>query len=158
MIYFIQGATTRLIKVGKAADCQDRLSDLQTGSPDKLHLLKEVYTDDYAAEKILHRRFRYCRAHGEWFFPDEKLIRFMEQLPLSFSIPDLVVWLNEDGIQESADDVNKESRRRDKMGPGFGTSDFCRNRDSGVNDRVRLKEAVAKSPRGRWDRVLRTMP
>ena len=130
MIYFIQGALTKLIKIGRAVDCDKRLKDLQTGSPDKLHLLKEFYTvsrhgnlytspdDDIAAEKLLHDRFRFCWNHGEWYRPNEKLLEVIETIPLKMSKSDLAMLLDKKKILDDGYNIYIESRIVDSMGPG----------------------------------------
>ena len=122
MIYFIQGATTRLIKIGKAVDCQRRLRKLQTGSPDKLHLLKEFYTDDESTELLLHNRFYFCRRHGEWFYPKTLLLEVISEISLSMSTPDVSLLLDSKRLYEGKLTVNRELRRRDQIGPGTGLS------------------------------------
>lgn len=80
-IYFIQGATTRLIKIGVTTDLQMRLSALQATSPDRLTVLGCLpgSLDD---EGSLHARFARERLHGEWFKPSARLMRFIgEKVP-----------------------------------------------------------------------------
>lgn len=127
MIYFIQGAKTGLIKIGKAVDCQIRLKTLQTGSPDKLHILKEIYTDDVGMERLLHNRFRYCHSHGEWFYPKKELLEVIEQLPLFVSVPNFSLLLDEKRIFENEEFIAKEKVRHDKMGPGTGLGTYRLN-------------------------------
>lgn len=66
MIYFIQGNETRLIKIGHARHALERLSHLQTGSPDILDLIG-VQIGHKDKEKELHALFSNYRMHGEWF-------------------------------------------------------------------------------------------
>jgi hypothetical protein len=76
--YFIQGASTGLIKIGKTAgSVKKRCDDLQVGSPDNLRVLKSVKRD---IERGLHKSFAYLRTHGEWFRPAPELLRFISKL------------------------------------------------------------------------------
>ena len=79
-LYFIQGELTGLIKIGKTERSPtERLRSFQTGSPDKLLLLKSVrYPKDQNYEKEVHDRFAHLRTHGEWFKPDDDLLLFIE--------------------------------------------------------------------------------
>src|SRR5262245_1596456 len=63
-IYAIQSATTKLIKIGFSATPEGRLKGLQTGSPDKLELLK-TWPGTMDDEKRIHRCLRKFRKHGE---------------------------------------------------------------------------------------------
>lgn len=67
-VYVFGAAGTQLVKIGRANDVRQRLSDCQTGSPLILAVLWSRETD-YAslAESTLHQRFAKHRAHGEWF-------------------------------------------------------------------------------------------
>ena len=78
MIYFIQDTSVLNIKIGftGAADAEDRLRQLQTGSPSGLILLATI-PGEQKDEHALHERFKDARVHGEWFKPVPDLIRFM---------------------------------------------------------------------------------
>lgn len=80
MVYFIQGESTKLIKIGKADDVLVRLRMLQCGSPDKLMVLK-VEAD--ASERVYHLQFAVDRIHGEWFRPSVDLMEFIGNIPPS---------------------------------------------------------------------------
>ena len=74
MIYFIQSENGGLIKIGYTyKSAKSRLSQLQTGSPDKLIILKTEEGDEHY-ERELHTRFKDLRQHGEWFRPGMELI------------------------------------------------------------------------------------
>ncbi len=119
MIYFIQGRLTKLIKIGKAIDCEKRLIVLQGASPDKLDIIKQIYASD-EAESFLHRCFKHLRSHGEWFNPAPDLLQFIENLPLKATIPQML----ELGLVEPPEDAQRY--RVDKMGPGTGLTDWRR--------------------------------
>lgn len=66
-IYAIS-APNGLVKIGRAANPRDRFSTIQCGSPLPLKLEFSVdVNDDVSAERVLHRRLRPLRHHGEWF-------------------------------------------------------------------------------------------
>lgn len=75
-IYFIQGETTRLIKIGRAECVVNRLAALQHASPDRLWLLW-CYTAPPEHEFELHRKFWKHRVRGEWFEPAPPLARYI---------------------------------------------------------------------------------
>jgi hypothetical protein len=83
-VYFIQGVTTRLVKIGMSENVGLRLVMMQQGSPDRLRLLGTVAFRDFREalhiEHRLHVRFANCRAHGEWFRPDAALTKFLQSI------------------------------------------------------------------------------
>ncbi len=75
MIYFIQGEVTRLIKIGYAQCAIARLTQLQTGSPDKLLILGVILTGE--RDRHWHSMFEDDRVRGEWFAPSERLLAYI---------------------------------------------------------------------------------
>lgn len=78
MIYVIGPSIRGPLKIGKAKDPSSRLRQLQTGHPEKLHVLltgwgEEDSTGDFYSvpdslvEKAFHHKFRNARMNGEWF-------------------------------------------------------------------------------------------
>lgn len=78
-VYFIQGQTTRLIKIGYASSVGARLTLLQCGSPDLLALIGHEPAPR-EREAVLHRQFADARAHGEWFRPTHALLDYIRRL------------------------------------------------------------------------------
>lgn len=79
-VYFIQGESTKLIKIGKANDPIERLKGLQTGSPDKLVLLGVIpCTSVQVQEVALHEDFQAFKVHGEWFSPSPELLEYISK-------------------------------------------------------------------------------
>ncbi len=76
VIYFIQGARTRLIKIGRSVNVVPRMADLQSGSPDVLRLLW-FYRACIDQEAALHAAFATARVHGEWFKPIKSLVAYI---------------------------------------------------------------------------------
>lgn len=76
--YFIQGETTRLIKIGRCiGDAARRMRELQACSPDRL-ILRAVVAGDI--ERKLHARFTEDHEHGEWFRPSAAIEDFIKSL------------------------------------------------------------------------------
>jgi len=81
-VYFVQGKTLGLIKIGIAANVAKRLYALKIGSPDMLDLLLVLPICNQPtkqAEKNLHRKFKALRHHGEWFNPGPELLAYIEE-------------------------------------------------------------------------------
>ena len=67
MIYIIRAGDSSWYKIGVTeSDISIRISTLQTGSPEKLHLMK-MYPGGFLEEKAIHKKFSYFRGEGEWF-------------------------------------------------------------------------------------------
>jgi hypothetical protein len=77
-VYFIQAANG-LVKIGVAANPDDRLRALRTMSPISLRLLLTIPGVGAAGEAELHRRFADHRSHGEWFRPAAELTAFIQE-------------------------------------------------------------------------------
>lgn len=66
MIYFIQNADTGHVKIGRARNVQQRLSNLQTANSGTLVLLARC-AGSRETERDLHQRFKSKHVRGEWF-------------------------------------------------------------------------------------------
>ena len=71
MIYFIQAAESKRVKIGRVEYWDDnsvsrRMGKLQTGSPEVLRLLF-LELGEREQEKQFHKQFSEYRLHGEWF-------------------------------------------------------------------------------------------
>jgi len=77
-VYFVGSGKlgAGLIKIGYAEDVAARLSSLQVGSAEPLHLLGDL-PGDREAEEWLHNRFGHLRVRGEWFLPAPELLDFI---------------------------------------------------------------------------------
>lgn len=81
LVYFIQGQTTKLVKIGHTSRLDFRLAYLQAGSPDVLKVLRTILgTVDDAA---YHNKFRIDWVRGEWFRASANLMAFINRLPVS---------------------------------------------------------------------------
>lgn len=66
VLYAIQGQITRHVKIGRTLGTAHlRMRDLQTGSPDILHVIGE--DPRHECEGEIHRALSDHRLHGEWF-------------------------------------------------------------------------------------------
>lgn len=79
VVYFVRAATGH-IKIGRSADPELRLRDLQLGSPVRLVLVGTIATSPEDTEARLHHRFSAAREHGEWFRPVPELLTFIQSL------------------------------------------------------------------------------
>lgn len=68
-MYFVESEKLGLIKIGKTQNpIVDRLSSMQSDSPDRLKLLFATdYSSDVDIEGELQSQFRLSREYGEWF-------------------------------------------------------------------------------------------
>jgi len=66
-IYFAQGVNGGPVKIGAARDVENRLQELQVGSPIILRVMKQITNVDMFAEGKLHKKYADYRLHGEWF-------------------------------------------------------------------------------------------
>jgi hypothetical protein len=67
VIYFIQCGRQKLIKIGHSkGHPRTRMMTMQTGSPERLHLLG-MAPGDPDVEAEWHQRFAHLRVRGEWF-------------------------------------------------------------------------------------------
>ena len=81
MIYLIQNLNNGFVKIGRSANPQKRLRQLQTGSGDKLTLLRTYsVANDVAMERRLHSMFWQSKKKGEWFnFPSPDYLAFIDE-------------------------------------------------------------------------------
>lgn len=75
MIYFIQTADNRFIKIGKADDPAKRIASIQTSLPQRIKLIATI-PGGHEQEKALHHRFASLRTRGEWFHAAPQIIEF----------------------------------------------------------------------------------
>jgi len=77
-VYFIKKGD--MVKIGKSADPQRRLLEIQTSTPDPIELL---YTTNKFYENELHKKFENYHKRGEWFFFSYEIEDFIRQLKMS---------------------------------------------------------------------------
>lgn len=114
-LYVIAG--DGVAKIGRALNPYVRLSELQTGHDAKMTLLVAVPMHA-SLESAIHKRFSHLRKTGEWFYINDELAAFVEDLQAGAN-PVNWVWSLE--------------RRRDGAGNtilkthGFGRRPYRRN-------------------------------
>lgn len=68
-VYFIRHAD--YVKIGRSANPEGRLAELQTGAPNKLWLLLKIKcrSELHATEteRQVQQLFKFCRYRGEWY-------------------------------------------------------------------------------------------
>lgn len=78
-VYFLQCG--KLLKIGKADDVAERLSQLQTGNPAELKLVAVLTKVLPSVERMYHQAFAPWRERGEWFrrSPElDKILNFIQ--------------------------------------------------------------------------------
>ena len=90
-VYFMKSGYMELIKIGFSTDIQNRLRGAigQCAAPVELLFATDGTTVD---ERILLEKFAEMNHHGEWFYPYEELLEFIEavkQSPL-LSMSDII--------------------------------------------------------------------
>ena len=112
-VYFIQGQTTRLIKIGQTAgSVSNRLQEIQSNSPDKLEVLKAIEASR-RAEQFLHEKFEPFRSHGEWFYPSGVLMRFIESIDDRKLISHIDRFYH--NLENLLTEINMSSRKLSKL-------------------------------------------
>jgi hypothetical protein len=66
IVYVVQMAKAKHVKIGVARDIAKRLRGLQSGNPERLKVL-HTFAGDYTDEKHLHGALTAWRLSGEWF-------------------------------------------------------------------------------------------
>lgn len=78
-VYFIRAG--EYVKIGKAADPEDRMRGMQTACPFHMRLVGTIDCRSdggaYVYERKLHHRFRSLRVRGEWFRMDREILRYI---------------------------------------------------------------------------------
>lgn len=77
MVYFITDG--EFIKIGKANNPNQRLSELQTGNPKSLWIVKQIKGDE-KQERMLHQIFKTWHYRGEWFKASPEMLKKMTEL------------------------------------------------------------------------------
>lgn len=78
-VYFLRAEGVPVIKIGFSTEPETRVSDLMTGSPVPLTIIKQVRAS-YKMEQTLLALFEEYRSHGEWFHAVPALIGFIDRL------------------------------------------------------------------------------
>jgi len=76
VVYFIQRGSDGPVKIGFSKNPKGRLASLQTGIPERLHMLATV-PGGKEEEQRLHRRFGPHCIQGEWFHPAPELMAYI---------------------------------------------------------------------------------
>lgn len=76
-VYFIQAESNGYIKIGFSTNIRGRLTDLRISCPCKLSILL-ILAGGVNIETLHHNHFKDCHSHGEWFRPDDRLLKYIE--------------------------------------------------------------------------------
>jgi len=80
MLYFIQQqGGGRYIKIGCTNNIKTRITQLQTGSPERLKVLLVVNDAGREVEQEVHKLFASQHYGGEWYIPDDQLISYIDK-------------------------------------------------------------------------------
>lgn len=91
VVYFVNCEAAKAIKIGISRDVRSRLSSIQTGNPFKLSLIGCV-PGTITEERILHEYFSEIRAVGEWFYTNDRLIRYTTDVTTQGKFIDPFEW------------------------------------------------------------------
>ena len=76
-VYFIFNKKENAIKIGYSVQPIFRVNQIQTCSSADL-ILMAVQSGEQKLEKRIHKKFEAFRLRGEWFYPDESLLKYIE--------------------------------------------------------------------------------
>ena len=75
-VYFIKSENGK-IKIGTTHYFDDRLRRLRLTCPCDLEVVGIMENQDKKFERKLHRKFKFCHSHGEWFDAHEDLLEYI---------------------------------------------------------------------------------
>jgi hypothetical protein len=78
-LYFIEAVGLKRVKIGVSKDPEERLKQLQTGSPISLSMVAKC-PGDVNIERSLHKKLSEYRVDGEWFHLSDKLQNIINSL------------------------------------------------------------------------------
>jgi hypothetical protein len=102
MVYFIQGITGGLIKIGTTVRLTERLRTLCKEYGEELRVLA-VIDGSYQKEKSLHRRFSHINIENEWFSPSDDLLGFIVETGREWDGTDEAQPRNDEAIRIRSD-------------------------------------------------------
>lgn len=80
-VYIIKCGQSRYYKIGRAADYQQRLQDLQVGNPEELKFEYVIETDDaQGLENDLHDMLYESHVRGEWYVLRKRELMILHSL------------------------------------------------------------------------------
>lgn len=86
-VYFVQAGERGPIKVGSATHLRRRLSGLQTGHYEQLHLIASLRDPEGTFEQAVHEYLADAHIRGEWFRSDHPAVKELIAALLSDEIP-----------------------------------------------------------------------
>jgi hypothetical protein len=95
VVYFVQSICGGPVKIGttRRLRMDKRLQALQTGNPERLHIVRMI-RGGVELERAMHARFKHLRLQGEWFEAEDELAEWVSYR----ATPDAVeVWTDVTG-------------------------------------------------------------
>ena len=88
-VYFARAGQDGPVKIGRAADPEKRIRDLNVGAPVPLRLVRVIAGNSHE-EAQLHRRYRAQRLHGEWFTWSDDMMATEVEPPKASAVDELL--------------------------------------------------------------------
>ena len=85
-IYFMLVEEFELLKIGVAINVKRRIQEIQTYIPYKVKLVLDVEERQNLTEKGIHKKLKSSHKRREWFYYNENLIKFIEELRIAKEI------------------------------------------------------------------------
>ncbi len=79
VVYFIVTEDRNYVKIGTSRNASERLSELQTGNPQRLVVLKTI-PGGHEKERLVHALWEKDRQMGEWFTLSSELLAWIHEL------------------------------------------------------------------------------
>jgi hypothetical protein len=88
-IYLALDIKSNALKIGKANDVGQRISELQVGNPNELEVLAVIpcksERHSVEVEKLLHKKYERYHIRGEWFQYNEEVFRDLAKRGIDFT-------------------------------------------------------------------------
>jgi hypothetical protein len=84
-IYFIQCNNNKYIKIGYTTNLKTRIQVIQSNNPEKINVLNVINGTERMERKI-HRELNKYNIRGEWFLPDDEVIKAMNNYVATYNI------------------------------------------------------------------------
>lgn len=78
-IYFVQAGLFGPVKIGITNNLERMLEQARRFNPARLRILGIIPDQTAANEAVIQRRFEHHKIRGEWFWPADDLLAFVER-------------------------------------------------------------------------------
>jgi hypothetical protein len=88
VVYFIGCPETKKVKIGKSTNSSlpERFSDLQSATPDELHIFG-IIKGGFGKEREMHAKFYRHHIRREWFRLTDNMVRYIENNTTEVVVP-----------------------------------------------------------------------